>query len=452
MWQAAAALATAACLALPAPALAAPQGPYITVRDDDGSIENPDLNSVDGVKAVIVKILALYGQAGGVTPDVLSVWTTFPFGGEPVSTIFIPLVEDIAGLNLESTFTLDVSEPPLRSVLLHNDVTQLDYRADVQKAPREGIGTYLFLLEFTHNWGPEVQIPMPNPGELIGFDFHWSFWMDAGGSPAGGNAWVDNGDGTFTVSGQLPSTVKYSMVDLYLMGLADPSEVPPFGVLENPVPPSGITDPFTGRALSGSSFPWFRPDPLTVQATRRDLTIDDLVTANGARNPARAGSPSSFKVGIVLVVGQNATDAQVASAQAVMDPLSQSYAPAFAQATSQRGTLEVVSLPPVADGGPADGGTTDGSAGDAGASDALADAAPAGPDTAPAADASPPAPDTAGPTVDLGGILGHGGGGGCSVLNGAAAGDGKTTPLAVLFLLLALVLASNRLSRRPRLR
>src|SRR5204863_8490765 len=105
-----------------------------------------------GFRDLISKILLLYTDTGAPLPEVLSVWTTFPFAGEPVSTLFIPLVEDIGGLNLEGTFTLDVTAPPLRSVLLHNDVTQLDYRADIQKAPREGIGTYLFLLEFSHNW------------------------------------------------------------------------------------------------------------------------------------------------------------------------------------------------------------------------------------------------------------------------------------------------------------
>ncbi len=302
------------------------------------------------------------------------------------------------------------------------------------------------MLEFSHNWGPQVQIPEPNPGGLIGFDFHWSFWMDAGGSPAGGNAWVDNGDGTFTTSGQLPSTVKYSMVDLYLMGLADPAEVPPFGLLENPVPPADVTDPFTGRALSGSSFPWFRPEPLTVEATRRVVTVDDIITANGARDPARADAPSTYKVGIVLVVGKDATEEQVATAEAAMDPLSSAYAPTFAEATSQRGSLQIVSIPTVLDGGP-DGG--DG--GDAGAPDAAADGVVAADPVIPppTPDATPPA-DT-GLTLDLG--TGPAPGGGCSVVVARPDGAGGAGGAAALLALLLLALSARKtLSRRTPMR
>src|SRR5436190_1249338 len=87
-----------ACLTVSAPALAVPQGPYVTARDD-GTVENPELNTLDGFRTLISKIILLYTDSGAPKPEVLSVWTTFPFGGEPVSTLFIPLVEDIGGLN-----------------------------------------------------------------------------------------------------------------------------------------------------------------------------------------------------------------------------------------------------------------------------------------------------------------------------------------------------------------
>ena len=34
--------------------------------------------------------------------------------------------------------------------------------------------------------------------------------------------------------------MKFSMIDLYLMGLATPAEVTPFGVLENVTPPANV--------------------------------------------------------------------------------------------------------------------------------------------------------------------------------------------------------------------
>ena len=62
------------------------------------------------------------------------------------------------------------------------------------------------------------------------------------------------------------------------MGLAEPSEVPPFGVLVSTTVPGTPTDPFWGGAYAARSFPWFdaQGTPLTVTATRRELTIDDV--------------------------------------------------------------------------------------------------------------------------------------------------------------------------------
>jgi hypothetical protein len=166
--------------------------------------------------------------------------------------------------------------------------------------------------------------------------------MDAGGSPAGGNKWKDNGDGSFSILPQAPKELTYSMLDLYLMGLADPSEVEPFGLLEDAVPPAEVKDPYTGAELTAASFPHFASTPVTVKATRKTITIDDIIAANGARAPARKDSPQTLKLGIVLMVGATADDAAIAKAEAAMDPVATAVAPAFERATRGRGHLEVV--------------------------------------------------------------------------------------------------------------
>jgi uncharacterized protein (TIGR03382 family) len=307
----------------------------------------------------------------------------------------------------------------VRAILLHNDVTMLAERATYQGAPVDGFGRYLFLLELSHLWGPAILVPGPDggapSGELEGFAFHWSFWMDATGSPAGGNAWKDNGDGTFTVSGQSPATVRYSMLDLYLMGLASANEVPPFGVLENAVPPTGITDPFTKQPYGASSFPWFGAAPFTVPATRRMLTMADVITVNGVRAPDVSASPKSWKLGIILLVGASASAAQVSAAEALLEPVAASLAPAFHDATSGRGSLVLVTASP---DGPDAG--TDGSADDAGS---------AGPD------AGAPSTPNAGQSA------------GCGC--GAA---GEPVAAAPLFLPLAAWLVMRRRTRRARCR
>jgi MYXO-CTERM domain-containing protein len=299
-------------------------------------------------------------------PDVISVWTTFTMDHSQVETLCDPVGQDATGIGMDTVYggngTIKSTHPPLRAILLHNDFTALAARAAFQNAPTDGFGQYLFLLELSHVWGPAAAVPTSDAGgvaadALIGFTYHWSYWMDNGGSPAGGNAWVDNGDGTFTTSGGLPSTVKYSMLDLYLMGLATPSEVTPVHYIANAKPLGNQVDPFTGKAYSPSSFPWFGSTPFSASGTKVTFTVDDIIAANGPRVPA--SEPSTLKLGIVLEVAADATDDQVAALEAQFEPFAATLAPAFHTATSQRGTLDVVtSSPDPVDAG-VDAGTGD---------------------------------------------------------------------------------------------
>jgi MYXO-CTERM domain-containing protein len=321
--------------------------PYVVLQDD-GTIEGTKFDTLAHGKIIEKKLFALYAAAGQPIPEILSVWTTFPSpGGDAISTIFDPQGLDVKGIGIEAFYppngTQTSPKPPLRSILFHNTILKLKQRAAKQSAPEAGFANYLFLLELSHNWGPALRVTGPTPDELTGFPFHWSFFMDAGGSPAGGNQWKDNGDGTFTAIAATPSTIAFSKLDLYMMGLAKSDEVPPFGVLESPVVPAAPTDPLWGGAYAAHSFPWFdAANSFTVTATRKTFTIDDVITATGTRDPAFGASPTSWKLGIVLVTSKADTAADVAAAQQIFDPIAAGLAPAFNAATSGRGTLEIV--------------------------------------------------------------------------------------------------------------
>jgi MYXO-CTERM domain-containing protein len=313
------------------------KGPYLTLRDD-GTLSN----KIAGPATVVEKVVKQYDAAGAPRPNVISVWTAFSQNKNDVETLYTPASNDVTGIGLENEYggdgTFDRgSYAPLKAVLLHNNIFAMQKRAELTHAPVEGFAEYLFLLELSHVWGPSVR-----PEGLLGFPFHWSFWMDAGGSPAGGNKWKDNGDGTFSIVPQAPKDMTFSMLDLYLLGLADPSEVEPFGLLENAEPPADVKDPYTGGELSAASFPHFASTPVTVKATRKTITIEDIITANGPRVPARKDAPQTFKLGIVLMVSPTADDAAIAKAEAAMEPIAASLAPAFERATRGRGHLEVV--------------------------------------------------------------------------------------------------------------
>jgi MYXO-CTERM domain-containing protein len=346
--------AVLAALALAAVAGSARAGSPFFVLQDDGTIATNAFTTDAEETTVANKVLALYDAAGGTLPEIMSVWTTFPLGGDVYNTVFDPLANDVTGIGLQQEYggdgTFPSCTPPLQSILFHNDVLVLPARAAMQGAPVDGFGTYLFLLEMSHNWGPELEDPGATPTELVGFPFHWSFWMDAGGSPAGGNQWKDNGDGTFSTLLETPAGLAYSMIDLYIMGLAAANEVSPFGVLENPVPPAGLMDPLWGGAYAAHSFPWFGATPMTVTATRKQITIADIVTANGARVPAAGQSPTSWTIAEVLIVSSTDTAADIAAAEQTFAPIAATFVPAFHTATGNRGTLELIT-PPLPDGG-----------------------------------------------------------------------------------------------------
>ena len=178
-------LPVAACLSIAAPAAAEP----FVVLQDDGTIEDHALATQSDLNALRTKLLSLYDATGAELPEVLSVWTDFSLGSGYVSTVFDKTGSSVEGIGI-SKKTSPV--PPLDAVLWHNDVTRLPQRAAVQHAPVEAFGTYLFLLELSHLWGPAIKVPSPNTHALIAFPYHWSFFLELP-SPIGAPGGTDNG-------------------------------------------------------------------------------------------------------------------------------------------------------------------------------------------------------------------------------------------------------------------
>jgi hypothetical protein len=418
-------------------AAAAQARPYVTVQDD-GRFQGINLSSNITLAQINDIITSLYAKSGAPLPQILSIWSAFDFDGNFVETITLPESNDVTGIGFDKLYggdgTFSSPVPPIETVLIHNNVLRMSDRAAHQRAPLAGYATYLFLLEVTHKWGPAIVLSGSTPGDLIGFTFHWSFWFNSGGSPVGGNQWVDNGDGGFSTVVRTPSQVQYSPLDLYVMGLADSTTVAPFNVLQSPVVPTHPTDPIWGGVFSAKSFPDFDSTPLTVTATSKSYTIDDVIAGSGTRNPSAATAPKNWTLGIMLIVPQDAGVAEIATAQAAFDPMAETFAPAFATATGGLGSLTVITgdMDGGVDAG-TDGGVVDSGVVDAGDSDAGADSG------VPLADAGSPdagtvAPgddgDGGGPVPDAG-VTTPVGSHGCS-------SGGPLSPLGALVLLLLL--------------
>lgn len=107
----------------------------------------------------------------------------------------------------------------------------------------------------------------------------------------GGGVWQDNLDGTFTQLDDdyyVPAT-GWSYLDLYLMGLITPAEVPDFFLLRNLAA--------SGRDANGH--PIFKADRVKV-------TVQDVIAVEGPRVPAVDQSQKKFNTGMVVIVENGA--------------------------------------------------------------------------------------------------------------------------------------------------
>jgi len=155
--------------------------------------------------------------------------------------------------------------------------------------------------EMGHRWSAFVSAKVT--GETIPLGpTHWARGLQAPvafpyqrpveASAMGGGVWQDNFDGTFTQLDDdyyVPAT-GWSYLDLYLMGLIGPSEVPDFFILRNLVP--------QGRDANGH--PVFKAD-------RTKVTIQDVIAVEGPRLPDVDHSQKEFNTGMVVVVEHGKT-------------------------------------------------------------------------------------------------------------------------------------------------
>ena len=150
--------------------------------------------------------------------------------------------------------------------------------------------------EMGHRWSAFVSAKVGNETIVLG-PTHWARGLQAPvpfpyqrpteASAMGGGVWQDNFDGTFTQLDDdyyVPAT-GYSYLDLYLMGLISPAEVPDFFILRN------LKD--VARDANGH---------VIVKADRTKITINDVIAVEGPRMPDVDHSQKNFNTGMVLVV------------------------------------------------------------------------------------------------------------------------------------------------------
>lgn len=153
--------------------------------------------------------------------------------------------------------------------------------------------------EAGHRWGAFISFdsaqgaPVVASPELLLCDgAHWSFYSDARSqffntsSSLEGNRWTDNGNGTYTTN-----TVKdyFMRLDQYLMGLRGSGTVDSLWFIRNP---------------SNGSFACTRAADFTTTVSGQKVWVDinDIIGAEGPRNPDVSTSQKNFRMAFILVV------------------------------------------------------------------------------------------------------------------------------------------------------
>lgn len=217
----------------------------------------------------------------------------------------------------------------LASVVLMDNLGK--YPSD-PNAQVNGENTSLSLLahETGHRWGATLRFRDATGAASdlwLGRQLaHWGFFTHSDASVIEGNAIQDLG-GSFQTG---PPSLRYSAFDLYAMGVLAESEVPTTFYVESPV----ITAPAVGGFTRES-------DPrsgVSMNGTRRDVSIGAVVAAMGARSPAAGSGTREHRQAWIYVTsgGRPADPAEVAR----LETLRRAFESFFASATGGRMRLE----------------------------------------------------------------------------------------------------------------
>lgn len=173
---------------------------------------------------------------------------------------------------------------------------------------------------------------------------HWAFYFNSDRSPMDGMAWTDNGDGTFTAPNKLARPgfeLEFSELELYLLGLMASDDAEASFLIEDPfdcvIDGASVACPdhYGSRALAMTG------DSITVRGTRLDITVEDIIAAEGPRIPDAAAARRDH--GVMFVVFKRPGGEIAAAEHEQIRELFTEMPPLWQRMTRNRGHLINVS-------------------------------------------------------------------------------------------------------------
>lgn len=215
-----------------------------------------------------------------------------------VFAFYLPLSNNVSGIGYKNltndeTDLFDETQGPLQGFIFMNDWRIYDQNPNLSKV--------VFLQEIGHRWGSFIAYDVGDGPtlELLGRDrAHWSYFMHSQNSALEGNDWNANPDGTFSTFTNA-SRMTFSDLDLYLMGVVPPEQVPPFFVIRDP-DTGNLRDERGGR-INRASPPELSGEIKTIRGRREDVNINSIIAAEGPRLPDHLTSQKVWRMATVFI-------------------------------------------------------------------------------------------------------------------------------------------------------
>lgn len=191
--------------------------------------------------------------------------------------------------------------------------------------------------EVGHRWGAFLHFRdgNRNSDELLGRDVaHWSYYADSDGSPLEGNRWALQGDRWAL---QKVTSSVFSPLDRYAMGILPRGEVAPTLLLTSPFPA-----PCTTNKTDSQVYARCRTNASTgpgegatlLSASPRQVTIDEVIAAEGERRPAFPDAPRVVHLAFVLIELSTAKASE--TEQRVLNEVRRGFTRFFYESTGRR--------------------------------------------------------------------------------------------------------------------
>lgn len=298
----------------PAPAALEPvAGPNFLLLPDAAALAEAACAPQAVANTVLVDVVERLQGATGIDPQIAVVLSTAPLSC--ASLYYVSVANDTRGIGYQHEDPREVFDDSLHSrlegVAFLNDFPYWESRPDEFARA--------FAHEIAHRFGARVHVQKAGlaPDALLGRQgFHWSYFLDSGGSPLEGNRWAGVGDGLRAETPLSPGP--FSDLDLYLMGVLPAERVPP-ATLVRAEPVAGRD--CLGRPLSAASPPQ-TCGAVDFDATPVAFTIDDVIAAEGPRLPAADAAHKTLDVA-VIVLQAGAADLSASTCRALSSALGQ---------------------------------------------------------------------------------------------------------------------------------